>query len=496
VSTKPLTAMIWSIENSIGMVGRVDLFQTTRREFVQLFTSTAAVAALGGISPLWSEALTSPRPVKAWLTSDSRRFAAVEGPKWITAVSQESVHIDPATWYQEILGFGGAFTDASCYLFYQLSPQDRKALFDELFGPSGLRFSMGRVCIGSSDYTTSIYSFDESSEPDPELKHFSIEHDRAYILPSLRLAREINPALFLFSAPWSPPAWMKPNRSMLGGSMEKTYFDSYAQYFVRFLQGYAAEGVSISATTIQNEIDTNQVSRMPACVWSQEDAENFVANHLGPALVRASLDTKIWLLDHNYDLWGRVLDELSDPAVNRYVDSVAWHAYKGTVDAMTRVHDAFPNKHAQWTEGGAVITSPDFETDWSRWAATFAGVLKNWGCSIVGWNLALDEEGKPNMGPGQSGGIVTIHSKTQKITRCGQYWAFAHYSKLVQRGARVLASYGELENISHVAVENPDGSYVLVLANQSGLERLVPCSFGSYELQVKLPHNSVATLLW
>ena len=126
---------------------------------------------------------------------------------------------------------------------------------------------MGRTCIGSSDYTTSIYSFDESTEPDPELKHFSIEHDRDEIPPSLRMAREINPDMFLFSAPWSPPAWMKPNRSMLGGSMERTYFDSYAQYFVRFLQSYAAEGVRINATTVQNEVDTNQVSRMPACVW-------------------------------------------------------------------------------------------------------------------------------------------------------------------------------------------------------------------------------------
>jgi glucosylceramidase len=470
----------------------------TRREFLQLSASAATVATLARSSALWSNALASPRPAKAWLTSDTQRCAPFEAPKWIAAVSKESegVRIDPATRYQEILGFGGAFTDASCYLFYQLDPKDRKALFDELFGAQGLRFSMGRACIGSSDYTTSIYSFDESSEPDPELKHFSIEHDRAYILPSLRMAREINPDMFLFSAPWSPPAWMKPNRSMLGGSMERKYFDSYAQYFVRFLQGYAAEGVKINATAVQNEVDTNQNSLMPACLWAQEDESKFVANYLGPALERTSLDTKIWILDHNYDLWGRVLDQLSEPGVNKYVDGVAWHAYAGTVDAMTRVHDAFPNKHAQWTEGSAVITSPDFQTDWSKWAATFAAVLKNWGCSIVGWNLALDEAGKPNMGPGQSGGIVTIHSKTLEITRCGQYWAFAHYSKWMQRGARVLASHGDLPYISHVAVENPDGSYVLVLVNQSGLEQLVPCSFGSYELEMKLPRNSVATLLW
>jgi glucosylceramidase len=163
---------------------------------------------------------------------------------------------------------------------------------------------------------------------------------------------------------------------------------------------------------------------------------------------------------------------------------------------MKRVHDAFPNKSQQWTEGGAVITSPEFQTDWSQWAATFAGVLKSWGCSIVGWNLALDEDGKPNMGPGQSGGIVTIHSKTKKITRCGQYWAFAHYSKVMQRGARVLATHGTLPDIEHVAAKNPDGSYVLVLINRGGLERWVPCALEGSRLQIKLPRNSVATLLW
>jgi len=100
------------------------------------------------------------------------------------------------------------------------------------------------------------------------------------------------------------------------------------------------------------------------------------------------------------------------------------------------------------------------------------------------------------MGPGQSGGIVTIHSRTQEITRCGQYWAFAHYSKVIERGARVLATYGTLPDIEHVAVKNPDGSYVLILVNRSGLERTVPCIFENNELQVKLPRNSVATLLW
>jgi len=397
------------------------LTRTNRREFLQLSGSAAAAWAAG--SRAWGQLDLKMQPLRAWVTADTRRFAQFDCPNWKPAEANTHavVQIDPNTWYQEILGFGGAFTDASCYLFSKLAPADREAVLRELYGPDGLRFSVGRTCIGSSDYTTSIYSFDESAEPDPELAKFSIDHDRAYILPTLRSALELNPDLYYFSAPWSPPAWMKFNNSMEGGSMHRKYFGSYAQYFVKFLKAYAEAGVTVRATSVQNEVDTDQDGTMPACIWSQQDEVVFVKNFLGPALRNASLDTKIWILDHNYNLWGRVIDQLSDPDLCKFVDGVAWHAYEGTADAMTRVHNAYPNQHAYATEYGAVITSPDFETDWSTWSNTFTDVLKNWARCIVGWNLALDEKGTPNKGLGQSGGIVTIHSETQKITRCGQY---------------------------------------------------------------------------
>ena len=468
-----------------------------RREFLQL-SGYAAAAALASGARAWSQPATQNRPLQAWVTADTRRFAKLDCPGWKPAGADTHavVRIDPDTWYQDILGFGGAFTDASCYLFSQLSPTDRDAVLRELYGPDGLRFSMGRTCIGSSDYTTSIYSFDESAEPDPELTRFSIDHDRAYILPTLRSAQELNPDLFLFSAPWSPPAWMKFNNSMLGGSMHRKYFASYARYFVKFLQAYAAAGVTIRATSVQNEVDTDQDGTMPACIWSQQDEVVFVKNFLGPALRNVSLDTKIWILDHNYNLWGRVIDQLSDPDLCKYVDGVAWHIYEGTPDAMTRVHNAFPNQHAYATEYSAVITSPDFETDWSAWSHTFSDLLRNWARCIVGWNLALDEKGTPNKGLGTAGGIVTIHSGTHKITRCGQYWAFAHYSKVIQRGARVLSSTGTMPDLDHVAFANHDGTHVLVLTNRAGLEMQVPCRFAESELQVTLPANSVVTMLW
>jgi glucosylceramidase len=151
-------------------------------------------------------------------------------------------------------------------------------------------------------------------KPIQNYKRFSIEQDRQYILPMLRAARKVNPELFLFSSPWSPPGWMKSGGSMLGGSMRHRYLEAYAHYFLKFLQAYADAGVAIQAVTPQNEVDTDQDGRMPACIWPQESEIEFVGKHLGPLLEKQGLSTKIWILDHNYNLWGRAVAELDDPS--------------------------------------------------------------------------------------------------------------------------------------------------------------------------------------
>ncbi|HYK36760.1 glycoside hydrolase family 30 protein [Alloacidobacterium sp.] len=466
---------------------------TNRRDFLKL----AALAASSAASRPLAAWAAPDSPLKAWRTTGQQRYAPIEAPAWRTGetISAMSIRLDPDQHFQQVLGFGAALTDSSCYLLEQLDAAKRKSLLDECFGPSGLRFSVARTTIGSSDYSLNAYSYDDTPSPDPSLTHFSIEHDRKYILPLLKEARQTNPELFYFSSPWSPPGWMKASNSLLGGNMRSHYFDAYAQYFVKFLDGYAADGVKINAVTVQNEVDTDQDGRMPQALWGQEYEMNFVKGYLGPALEKSVPDTKIWILDHNYNLWGRAVDELSDPDVYKYVDGVAWHGYYGPPSAMTRVHDMFPAKNAYWTEGGPDITEPDYATNWAKWSSTFTGILRNWARCIVSWNLVLDEHGEPNIGPFSCGGVVTINSKTQEFTRSGQYWAFAHYSKAIQRGARVIASWGDLKDIDHVAVENPDGSHVLVLTN-TGREQSVQCALRDQSMTISLPPDSVTTLAW
>jgi glucosylceramidase len=436
-------------------------------------------------------------PITMWVTSAQKRFERADSLEWQFMGDQslpDTIELNPDQHYQEILGFGAAFTDASCYMFYQLTGDAREKLFHELFHPSEMALNVCRTCIGASDYSTELFSYDEG-EPDPELKRFLIDHDKAYVLPALRDARKVNPDLFLFSSPWSPPGWMKANKSMLGGCIRKKYFSSYAQHFVKFLQAYAAEGVGIQAITSQNEVDTDQDGRMPACLWGQEYEIEFVAKHLGPALEKAGLPTKVWLLDHNYNLWGRVICSLDEADVRTHCDDVAWHGYVGTADMISKVHAAHPQVTMHWTEGGPDYTSPTYSTDWTSWAHIFTDAMQNWCSSVTGWNLALDERGRPNIGPFNCGGLVTIHSQTKEVSKSGQYWALAHFSRVLRRGARRFASSGNLSDLNHIAFENSDGKRVLVITNPKS-SRTVHIRFGTMVARVPLDSDSVNTLEW
>ena len=468
--------------------------EQSRREFLKL--SAYGVAAASTVE--LARALPVPTPpasedISVRVTGGQQRYHAEPSVAWKSGTARGNViELDPGRKYQEMLGFGAAFTDAACYTFNRLEPAARDALFHDLFHPSEMGLNVCRTCMGASDYSTEVFSYDEG-EPDPDMKRFSIAHDQVYVLPMMREARKQNPDLFLFSSPWSPPGWMKAGGSMLGGSMRQHSFAPYAKYFVKFLQAYAAEGVPVQAVTVQNEVDTDQDGRMPACLWGQEYEMGFVKNHLGPALQQNGLSTKIWILDHNYNLWGRAVAELDDPDVHKYCNAVAFHGYVGGADQMTKFHEVCPDAQIYWTEGGPDYTAPDYATDWAKWGQTFTEVIRNWGQSITGWNLALDEKGRPNIGPFPCGGMVTIHSETKKITYSGQYWAFAHFSRNIRRGARRFESAGKVQGVEHVAFTNPDGQKVVVLTNP-GAAKTVMIKLADKVAEVALQADSVSSL--
>ena len=251
----------------------------------------------------------------------------------------------------------------------------------------------------------------------------------------------------------------------------------------------------VHAITIQNEIDTDQHGQMPACTWSQECETEFVTDHLGPLFEKTNTSTKIWILDHNYVYWGRVISELDNPDFRRYTTSIAWHGYVGEPAMMSKVQAAHPEAEMYFTEGSTDYNDPHYQDDWSKWASTYTAVLNNWCRAAVAWNLATDERGKPNIGPYPCGGILIINPRTQEIIRSGQYWAFAHFSRVVRRGARRIDAQSQAANLAHIAFQNPDGERVVVMTNL-GAARTIQVNHGLNCVNVSLQPDSIATLTW
>ncbi len=404
-----------------------------------------------------------------------------------------TIEIDPGRRFQDILGFGAAMMDSSCYLLSCLGKDERRTILQELFSPDGLNLSVARISAGASDYSCKEYNYDNTAD-DTELKNFSIEHDKSYIIPMILEARNINPDLFLFSSPWSPPGWMKTGGSMYGGWMREKYIEVYAKYYLKYLLEYKASGIEIDALTPQNEVETDQQCKAPACYWHPEYEMSFVKDYLAPMIKENNLKTRVWLMDHNYIMWRRAKWMLDDAGVYEASDGVAFHGYEGTADMMSLLHNEFPEKSIHWTEGGPEL-GLEYAKDWCKWGKDFTDMLKNWSKSITVWNLILDQDGRPHIGVASCAGIVTVDSKTHEITRSGQYKAMYHISHFVQRNAYRINSYCSMNAVHHVAFANPDGSNVVVLTNP-GRSADVQLKYRGQYVKVHLSGNSISTIVW
>ena len=180
------------------------------------------------------------------------------------------------------------------------------------------------------------------------LAKFSLAPDRTELIPILKEILAINPKIQILGSPWSPPAWMKTNNDPKGGKLKTEYYAAYANYFVKYIQGMKAEGITIDAITIQNEPLNDK--NTPSMLMQAEEQAQFIRDHLGPAFKAAGIRTKIILYDHNCDVPEYALSILNDPQANPYVDGSGFHLYGGEIGAMSAVHNAFPQKNLYFTE--------------------------------------------------------------------------------------------------------------------------------------------------
>lgn len=437
--------------------------------------------------------------IESWLTKGDQSALLQKQPAIYFSNSKSggtTITVDPNQTYQTIDGFGYSLTGGSAYVINRLAPGVKAGLLHELFGSgdNSIAVSYLRISIGASDLDATVFSYDDISTgtTDVSLDHFSLDHDRTDLIPLLKEILAINPKIKILGSPWSPPVWMKNNGNSKGGSLLPQYYDVYAQYFVKYIQQMKAEGITIEAITPQNE--PLHPGNNPSMLMLAEQERDFIKNSLGPAFKTAGIATKIIVYDHNLDRPDYPLTILNDPQASEFVDGSAFHLYAGEVDALSKVHDAYPSKNLYFTEqwtGSRDSFGGDLKWHLKN---VIIGTMRNWCRIALEWNLAND----PNYDPHTPGGCTECKGALtigDAIKRNESYYIIAHASKFVPPGSVRVASNVE-GSLYNVAFKTPSGKTVLIVENDGDVSIAFNIAFNSRIAGTSLPGGSVVTYVW
>jgi len=411
--------------------------------------------------------------------------------------SNPIINIDTTLRYQSMDGFGYSLTGGSAILLNQMGATQRKALLDELFkyDYNNIGTSYLRISIGASDLDPTVFSYNDlpAGQTDLEMTQFSLAKDKENLIPMLKEILAINPNIKIMGSPWSPPTWMKTNNNSKGGSLKPEYYAAYAKYFVKYVQGMAAEGITIDAITVQNE--PLHPGNNPSLLMYAADQAVFIKNHLGPAFEAAGLNTKIIVYDHNADRTDYPLEILNDAGANQYVDGSAFHLYGGSIGALEALHNAHPDKNLYFTEQWVGVNSTFQDNLGWHTKELIIGASRNWCKTVLEWNLASD----PNQDPHTDGGCteclgaVTIDGSS--FTRNSAYYIIAHAAKFARPGSVRVSSNMPAE-LPNVVFHAPNGDKVMVVRNESGNAKNFNISYNGKVFEATLEGNSVATYIW
>lgn len=410
------------------------------------------------------------------------------------------VAVETQTKYQEIIGFGGAFTESAAFVVAHMSPEKRAEMIAAYFEPgAGIGYSVCRTHMNSCDFSLGNYSCDDVAG-DYELRHFTIDRDRRYLIPFIKSALEVKGEPFkLFISPWSPPGWMKTNHQMnQGGQLRDDCKEAWALFFAKFIKAYETEaGIPVWGLTVQNEPDVTQT--WDSCRYSGAAERDFVRDYLGPGLQREGLgDKKIIVWDHNRDLlYERAREILTDPRAAQYVWGIGFHWYSGTdFENVARTHQAFPAQKLLLTEGcwedGVKLGQWDRG---ERYGHHIIGDLSHWANGWVDWNMVLDPTGGPNHAGNLCDAPIIADPVTDAVHYQSSYYYLGHFSKFIQPGAYRVASHCSEDRLETAAFENPDGSVVTIVLNRSDREYEFGFRIGSGSTRAKSLAHSILTLI-
>ena len=411
--------------------------------------------------------------------------------------SKDTVFIDEGIQYQKIEGFGYTLTGGSANLLHQMPLQNRAAILKELFGqgPNDLNINYLRISIGASDLDATVFSYDDlkEGEVDPDLIKMSIAKDQEFLIPILKEIQSIQPNLKLIASPWSPPVWMKDNGKSKGGHLLTKYYETYAQYFVKYIQLMRAEGLQMNAVTIQNEPEHG--GNNPSMLMSAAEQTIFIKNHLGPAFKKQGITTEIVIWDHNADNPNYPIQILNDSVAKSFISASAFHLYLGHESALSKLHQAHPDKKIYFTEQWTGAKG-SFEGDFMwHMQHIVIGTMSNWSSMVLEWNLAND----PTYGPHTPGGCteclgaLTITGSDFK--RNVSYYIIGQVAPFLPAGSVRIQTTSSNTQIQSIGFKRPDGKKVLVALN-TGKQAVFTIDFEQKKYNFTLPEKSASTIVW
>lgn len=419
--------------------------------------------------------------------------------------TEADIVVNPKKQFQSFLGIGAALTDASAETFYKL-PKDQQDQFLESYFSidKGIGYTLARTIIHSCDFSSGSYTYIE--EGDKDLETFDIAHDRTFRIPFSKKAIEAaGGKLTMYASPWSPPAFMKSNNNMLqGGKLLEEYFQSWANYYVKFIEAYEKEGIPIWGLTIQNEPMATQ--RWESCIYTAEEERDFLKNFLGPTLENAGLgDKNIIVWDHNRDLlFQRANVIFDDPEASKYAWGSGFHWYedwkdgKPMFDNVAAVNEAYPDKKLIFTEG----TNESFDFDRiedpklaERYGRSMINDFNKGTVAWTDWNILLDETGGPNHVNNLCFAPVHGNTQTGELTYTYSYYYIGHFSKFIRPGAKRISSVSSANNLRTTSFLNEDGSIIIIIMNQGEGKAAFSLSIGNRSAEGSALPHSIQTII-
>jgi len=420
--------------------------------------------------------------------------------------TQICVFVNPDKTFQTFVGIGGAITDASAEVFAKLTPEKQQEFLNAYFSKDkGIGYTLVRTNMNSCDFSSGSYTYIQ--EGDKELKTFNIQPDKQFKIPLIKKAMAMigNKASFYIS-PWSPPAFMKDNKTMLyGGKLLPEYRQAWANYYVKYINALEKEGLPVWGLTIQNEPMAKQI--WESCIFTAEEERDFLKNYLGPTLQKAGLgNKKITVWDHNRDLLvQRANTILDDPAANKYVWGIGFHWYESwsggdqVYENVGKVYEQYPTKNLMFTEGCVEKFDANKYQLWKngqRYGKSMINDFNNGTVAWTDWNILLDQNGGPNHVKNFCFAPLHADTTTGELIYTPSYYFIGHFSKFIEKGAKRVSSAASRSQLLTTSFINKDGKVVTVVMNQSNLKINYFLCIGTTATEVSILPNAIQTLVY